>query len=196
MQTNIRAFIAIPLTREVHQQLGLFIQSHGLANRDAGFRPVKPENIHLTLKFLGDVKAASLPAISEHLDRLTVTLKQTSITISGLGAFPGWFKQPRVIWVGVQPVEPIQRMSEQIEKAISALGFPAERKPFSPHLTLARVNQQVAGQRYQEVITRLRNLQPAPVFGDMVADKIILFKSDLQPSGPVYSILSAHRLKG
>ena len=196
MFTPIRAFIAIPLTREIHHNIDVFIQNYGLANHDSGFRPVKQENIHLTLKFLGDVEPARIPAISEQLEKLAGTFRSIPITVSGVGAFPDWKKQPRVIWVGVQPVEPLQRIYQALDKVTTALGFPSEHRPFSPHLTLARVKQQAAGPRFNETIKRMMILEPAPSFGEMQASEMVLFKSVLQPAGPVYSILSEHKFNG
>lgn len=196
MFTLIRAFIAIPLTHEIHHNLDVFIQSHGLANHDSGFHPVKPENIHLTLKFLGEVETARIPVIGEQLEKLAGTIRSTPITVSGVGAFPGWKKLPRVIWVGVQPVEPLQRIYQALDKVTTALGFPSEHRPFSPHLTLARVKQQAAGPRFNQTIERMMILGPALSFGEMQASEMILFKSVLQPAAPVYSILSEHKFNG
>ncbi len=192
MPNLIRSFIAIPLTSAIHQKLEDFTRTYGLAERASGLRSVKPENIHLTLKFLGDIDTTRIPAISARLEELTNKNSSFPVTVRGIGAFPGWRNKPRIIWVGVQPVEPIQHIFQGVEAVTTAIGYPSENRPFSPHLTLARVNQQFASPRQAETITRLMNLNTEPVFGEMIVGELVLFRSVLQPAGPIYSVLSRH----
>jgi len=196
MVNPIRSFIAIPLTIEIHRNLEACIQAYGLNNRESGFRPVKPENIHLTLKFLGDVEPVRIPVISNQLEKVAKTFSPIKVSVRGLGAFPGWKKHPRVLWVGIQPLQQIQSIFHAVDRITTALGFPPENKPFSPHLTLARVNQQSNNPRFDETIDRMMNIEPEPVFGEMIANEIILYKSLLQPTGPVYTVLSRYAFIG
>lgn len=192
MADLIRTFIAIPLTLEIHKNLHDFIHAHGLDDRASGFRPVRAENIHLTLKFLGDVPSTSISAISEQLNAVGKKAFLFPVTVSGVGAFPGWRKNPRVIWVGVQPVEPLLHLFREVDAATAVAGYQSEKRAFSPHLTLARINQQFPAPRQAEIITNLMNLKTEPHFGSMTVRELVLFKSVLQPTGPIYTILSRH----
>jgi len=196
MPDLIRSFIAIPLTDEIHQNLADFIQLHKLDTRTAGTRPVKPGNIHLTLKFLGDVESFRIPAISQCLEKVTSRLTPFSILIQGLGAFPGWRKRPRVLWVGAQPADLLQELFQRFDSETAAIGYPSEERKFSPHLTLARINQQPSNPVQRELLEKLMNLEREPLFGQMTVNEVVLFKSLLQPSGPVYTILSRHPFEG
>lgn len=196
MPNLIRSFIAIPLTDEIHQNLADFIRLHKLDMRAAGLRPVKPGNIHLTLKFLGEVESFRIPTISQCLEELTRRHVPFSIIVQGLGAFPGWRKSPRVLWVGAQPADLLQELFQLVDSETAAIGFPSEDRKFSPHLTLARINQQPSNPVQRELIEKLMNLEGEPLFGKMTVNEVVLFKSLLQPSGPEYSILSRHPLKG
>lgn len=196
MPNLIRSFIAVPLNGEIHQNLADFIQSHNLNTHGAGLRPVKPANIHLTLKFLGDVESFRIQAIGQALDEEIKSLAPFSIDIRGLGAFPAWKKQPRVIWVGAHPADQLKELFSRVDTAAAAAGFPPENRDFSPHLTLARINQQISNPVQHELLEKLMNIQPEPVFGQMTVHEVVLFKSLLQPSGPVYTILSRHSFSG
>lgn len=196
MPDLIRSFIAVPLTDEIHQNLADFIRLHKLETRAAGLRPVKPGNIHLTLKFLGDVESFRIPAISQCLEEVTSRYVPFSITIQGLGAFPGWRKRPRVLWVGAHPADLLQELFQCVDSETAAIGFPSEDRRFSPHLTLARINQQFSNPVQCELLEKLMNLEREPLFGQMTVNQVVLFKSLLQPSGPVYTILSRHPFKG
>ena len=196
MANLLRSFIAILLTSSIHHELKQFVANSGLAERDAGFRPVAAENIHLTLKFLGDVEISQLPRISANLNQITMTLSPIAVCLRGLSAFPGWKNRPRLIWVGVQPVGEIQKIYEMVDSSTVALGCPSEGRKFSPHLTLARINRQPSNPRQYEVLNKLMAIKPEPFFGEMVAREVILYKSVLQSSGPVYTVLSRHAFSG
>ncbi len=190
MEKLIRSFIAIPLTTQIHQNLADFSHQHGLDNRTYGLKPVKPVNIHLTLKFLGEIEESQIVEISTTLDEVASGLQPFKASIHGIGAFPAWNRNPRVIWVGAGPVEPLQKVYNRVESATDQLGFPPEKRGFSPHLTLARINAQT--DQSTGLFTRLSRLSPETFFGEMMVDHLVLFKSVLLPQGPVYTALSSH----
>jgi len=194
MTNLIRSFIAIPIPPHIHKNLADFIRMHGLNIRESGFRPVKPENIHITLKFLAEIDQNQAKKASQLLEQLTVNFSPFEASFRGVGAFPGWNNRPRVIWIGTEPAEQLRQVHKLIDEALVSLGFPSDQKPFSPHLTLARVS--FVNPATERIFDRLQHLSPEPFFGEFTIDQIILYQSVLLPQGAVYSILSRHPFSG
>lgn len=194
MTTLIRSFIAVPLTASIHASLGDFTGRHNLERKN-GFRPVKPQNIHLTLKFLGDATPEQLNRVKAGLESCTSSISAFPIELKGVGTYPNW-ERPRVVWVGIQAAEILQTLNSQIERETLAAGFLSEAKKFSPHLTLARVASIPPSPSTMNVIRVLKGLEPVPSFGTMQVTHVSLFKSVLLPEGPVYTQLSSHFLRG
>lgn len=194
MKTAIRSFIAIPLPVEIQSKLEEFARITNITQRN-GFRPVKPCNIHLTLKFLGDATLEQIQSIRACLADIAQVQNPFCIAFEGIGAFPSWY-QPRVIWIGMRAPSTLERLFNTIDQSTIKLGFPSEGRKFSPHLTLARVNSSMNDPHFAHVIQSLRSLTPQPKIGEMTASHIHLYKSDLQSGGPVYSVLSSHPFLG
>lgn len=190
MEKLIRSFIAIPLTEQIHQHLADFCRQQGLDNRIYGLKPVKPANIHLTLKFLGEIDQSRVAKLSTALDQVAARLTPFSISINGIGAFPAWHRNPRVIWVSASPAEPLREVFFRVENATVGLDFPPEAKEFSPHLTLARIGTH--SDQLNGLVKKLAQLTPEPGFGEMMVTRLVLFRSVLLPQGPVYTALSNH----
>ncbi len=180
---KIRTFIAIKLTPEISSNISKLQEE--LKKTSAQVKWVKPENIHLTLKFLGHVTP-------EELEKVKLITKETlepfapfEVSISGLGAFPK-IKYPRVIWVGVdQGKEELKRMVSNLEERLARIGFAKEKRPFSPHLTLGRVKSSKGRERLIEALSLVK----ASNLGNMRVTKISIMKSELRPEGPIYTIL-------
>jgi len=137
MKTILRAFIAIPLSPLIQTNLAEFIHHYGLDSRSSGFKAVKPAQIHITLKFFREIPLAQIEPVSSKLQQNLAGLNPFRIHVHGLGAFPAWQPHPRVIWVGLDPLESIKSLFDKIDAATVSLGFPSETRRFSPHLTLA-----------------------------------------------------------
>lgn len=191
MSNLIRSFIAIPLTPEIRGQLAILYESVQLS-RYPQLREVKPEIIHLTLKFLGDALPVTLEKVSRELNGLARITPAFSISFHGLGAFPGW-RNPRVLWVGVDVPNTLVNLSQAIEQTTQSLGFRTETRGFNPHLTIARVNDRV-GNSSVDLSTLKQFSQPD--LGTMAVKEMVLFRSDLRPSGPIYTRLSTHLFQG
>jgi len=147
---------------------------------------VELENIHLTLRFLGEISPQMVREVATILDK--VEFRPFSMRIEGLGTFPEGSRRPRVVWLGVSHgAEEMKRIYEQIEKELRRLGFPKERERFVPHITIARVKW--ANAELLRVLHELREV----IIGDMVVDSIRLKKSTLTRSGPIYETL--HEVK-
>lgn len=143
MEQAIRAFIAIELPEEVRRDLNAIqkeIQSRvGESSRKA-VRWVPSANIHLTLKFLGEVSTTNLDRLTDVLQAEAARHPSFQIQFGGLGAFPN-VRRPRVIWVGSQAPLELNNLQKGIDQGTHILGYPSEDRPFSPHLTLGRISQ-------------------------------------------------------
>lgn len=159
--------------------------------RRNGFRPVDSNNIHLTLKFLGDATPASIKAVSDTLSHTCQVQSPFRISIDGVGAFPNW-NQPRVIWIGIHAPTALESLFREIDLTTEKLGFPSEGRKFSPHLTLSRVNSSMNDPLFAHVIQSLKAMPPEPKIGEISVTQVNLYKSVLQPGGSVYSVLSSH----
>ena len=185
---KIRAFVALEMPDEVRRDLDeiSFRLRKDLANVPLRWVPV--ENMHLTLKFLGDVLREQLQAITEILREKTGNLAPIQLSLDGLGAFPN-LQRPRVLWIGIDFPDTLKTFQRDLENQFAALGFSHENRSFAPHLTLARVR----GHARTADLARIREIleaAPKPAPTHAIADKITLFRSELKPSGSVYNALS------
>ena len=188
MADTLRAFIAISLPQEVRQALA-GVQGK-LADRRFPIRWVNTESIHLTLKFLGEIFVSNVGPIMEVMERAAQNHAGFKATAKGLGVFPG-YKNPRIVWAGLTGgVKTLADLSRDLETGLEELGFARENRPFSAHLTLGRVKAPVDGRVLARAMEEAA-LFEAPEF-DVTA--ITLYKSDLQRTGPVYTVVGEARL--
>lgn len=188
MQT-IRCFIALEIPEETQIELNRVILKSQLTSAN-GFRPVRPGMIHLTLKFLGDVSLSLIPELQRGLSNLAGSFKPLTFQIKGLGAFSSW-DHPRTIWAGLVFPQELSTLSKAIDKMCEGLNFPVEKRPLSPHLTLARVSDRADFAKVHSCLQDLR-LNQNDDFGKVSVSQITLFQSTLQPGGSVYTSISVH----
>ena len=182
----IRCFIAIELPEETLQKLAAIQQQ--LIRSRSGVRWVKPGSIHLTLKFLGNILPAQVDDIAAAAALAVREEAPINLCAGGIGAFPSE-RKPRVIWVGLGgDIERLANIQAGLEKALEPLGFAREGRGFRPHLTLGRVRDR---HRLQSLIEAMSTLE-LPEFNSFDANEIILYKSDLRPTGAIYTKL--HRM--
>jgi 2'-5' RNA ligase len=154
---------------------------------------VRPASIHLTLKFLGDIAEAQVPAIHRALETAARMEAAFTLTVEGLGVFPD-VRAPRVIWVGLTGEGPrLQALAAGVEATVAPLGFPTEARPFAPHLTLARVKER--GRDVGRALAGSRLLEQPHRVGVLPVTAIALMRSELKPSGSVYTELCHVPLK-
>jgi 2'-5' RNA ligase len=154
-----------------------------LVNTGADLKLVKPQNIHLTVRFLGDISPPMVDAIYEEMKQVSFT--PFEVELRGLGAFPK-LSYPRVVWAGIRKgAEELTDVFEQLEPRLRGLGFKPDTKGFSPHLTIARVR---TGRNKAQLIKLVRELEDYE-FGTIKAKCLRLKKSVLTPQGPVYTTL-------
>lgn len=191
----IRAFIAIELPEAVRAQLDAVekqIQERTGESARRAVRWVPANNMHLTLKFLGEVSLGNIEALASMLQNEAARHKAFEMVISGVGAFPN-VHRPRVIWAGAEAPAELSALQKAIEAETRKLGYPAEERSFSPHLTLGRVSQNARPDEVTQVARALSEMRVGEL-GRVRADRVHLFRSDLHPSGSVYTSLYAFGL--
>ncbi|RJP14535.1 MAG: RNA 2',3'-cyclic phosphodiesterase [Candidatus Abyssobacteria bacterium SURF_5] len=181
----VRMFVAITLHGSLHTTLGEIIGK--LSSSGAKVKWVEPENVHLTLKFLGNVEEERLPEIFAACGRAAEGFGPIDLEMRALGCFPN-NKSPRIVWLGIQRgVEAVTRLQEKVERELQAIGFSKEEKPFRAHLTIGRVKGKQGISRLCRLLEEERNI----FLGSMRAEKISVMKSKTLPAGPVYTELRA-----
>ena len=179
-EKQIRMFIAISLPDTVRATLGRVNAALALQVPPRAVRWVKPELMHVTLRFLGDTAASLIPTITIELDRISAQQQTFNLVVSGLGCFPNR-KRPRVIWAGLQgDVAQASVLAAAVNAFLLPLGWAEEKRPFRPHLTLGRVNDSrklqgiIWGMEIEEMMVRVTAVH--------------LIESQLKSSGPVHTV--------
>ncbi len=184
----MRLFIATPLTEEIEETLAEVI--FDFKQKRGRVKWVNPKNIHLTLKFLGDTDERLVAPIKKAIEETTSRHNKIESTINRVGVFPN-LNRPKVIWAGLsEGIEALKSLAGDIENEMAKLGFEKEKRPFKSHLTLGRVKDSSGLHDLGEAI---KNYELTPQ--KLIFDRIILFKSTLTPSGPIYDRLFEANLK-
>ncbi len=191
----IRTFVAIELDQQALDWLKK-VQERLKADFPHGVvRWVDPKGIHLTLKFLGEVPQGKIKAIEEVLKGVSQRHRPFSFTYGGLGCFPS-LSHPNVIWVGVEEkTGALLALQQDVEKSLAKLGFKPEDRPFSPHLTLGRVGKGLSGAERKRIGESIK-AGGVGYGGEFLVKAISLMKSDLFPTGAVYTRLALFPLGG
>ena len=178
----MRLFIASPLTHEIEQFLAEII--FDLKQKRGRIKWVDANNIHLTLKFLGETDESKVEPIKDAIKQISIKHNKIASHIDKIGVFPN-LNRPRVIWAGLsENIETLRALAHDTENAMANLGFEKENRPFKSHLTLGRVKEDSGLYDLKEAI-KSYNIESQPI----TFDKIILFKSTLTRSGPIYDPL-------
>ncbi len=196
----IRAFIAIEMPAEVRAQLEKISQDLQSAILTAGgettrhaVRWVAVNNIHLTLKFLGEVSVENLQTLTRMLKARINLCQPFEMQVGEVGAFPN-MRRPRVLWVGCHAPSSLMTLQQTVESETHVLGYANEEREFSPHLTIGRITQNASPAQANAVAQALVGYQ-CNVRLPVQVKTIHLFRSDLQPSGAVYTRLESFPLK-
>jgi 2'-5' RNA ligase len=192
--TTLRTFIAIELDEGLFDHLGRLQDRLSGQLSPRSVRWVRPGGIHLTLKFLGDTRLEQVEAVKVALDRAVSQIPPFALSVGGLGCFPS-SRRPRVVWVGLyEPTGALASLRDAVESHVASLGFPTENRPFQPHLTLGRVHRRASKSEVREI----GEVVEASAIGDldeMSVRGVSYIKSDLKPSGAVYTTLHKARLR-
>jgi 2'-5' RNA ligase len=189
MDAIIRTFIAVHIPDSIRQDIGTFIGR--LKRFDADVKWVRPESMHLTLKFLGNIESERLDAIDGAVENAAVGKQTFDLALAGTGAFPNP-KRPNVLWIGArQGAEAFATLAGSVESELAELGFEREKRPFSVHLTIGRVRSARNIGQVVEMMTE-NGFESGP----FRIDAVHVMKSDLQRTGAVYTTLRTFKLQG
>jgi RNA 2',3'-cyclic 3'-phosphodiesterase len=179
----VRTFICIELPEEIQDRIDAL--QDRLKQVEASVSWVRSGNIHLTLKFLGDVPPSKIAGICSAVENAIQGEEVFPVEVGGTGCFPS-ARSPRVLWVGVgSPTEALKHLQTSIEKGLEAIGFAREPRPFSPHLTLGRVKSQRNARRLVEALTEAGFAKLS-----FQAEEIVVMRSDLKATGAAYTPLA------
>lgn len=181
----MRLFVALEIPSSLRENLAGLIASMRAVAKEP--RWVRAENLHLTLKFLGEVAEGKLDAVRDALGVIRSD-QAVALEFRGLGFFPDE-KRPRVFWAGMEASPNLKTLAVHIEGAMAKLGFPRERREFSPHLTLARFERPRMPEALHKVIAENRWRE----FGSLRTNEFHLIQSRLRPSGAEYTTLTTFR---
>jgi 2'-5' RNA ligase len=179
MPATIRTFIGIPIPatpplRDALRQLDRFGRT---------VKPTSPDNLHITLKFLGNTPRQQLEEITDAIRQASLAVPSHEVELTGLGAFPN-VARPSVAWAGIRPADHLKYIACELDRMLEPLGFPPEARPFHPHLTLAYVKGPAPG--LSEMIIASHDLP----FGQAPISAVTLYQSELTPAGSRYTPLA------
>jgi len=187
---GIRSFLAFELSPEIRERIGEL--SRELRKSRLPARWVRVENIHLTIVFLGSIEENVVEDLKETVGSVVRAFTGFTARLSGVGVFPN-FRKPRVLWIGLDgDIEGLSRLRDELQEALTVFGIQEEKRPFQAHLTLGRFKDRLDDDeelkrvldRYHDITSELCSL-----------DELVLFKSDLKSSGPVYTKMASWPLK-
>jgi 2'-5' RNA ligase len=186
----VRLFLAITLPDSLKH--AIHTATEPLRNAAPAIRWVASEQLHITLKFLGEVPDAGLPPIESALTSVANMSAAFRMEFNGVGGFPN-LRRPRVLWLGVTEAAALHSLQERLETAIAPLGFPREARPFHPHLTLGRVGAEVPAEQLRSSERAARGIEYKDT---MLVSSAELMLSRLSPKGARYEVLRSASLKG
>ncbi len=191
MADTLRAFIAFRLPDSVVSHIRT-LQADLKARPALRLKWVRPESVHLTLKFLGNIRTDTVPAIADAMAGTAAAWTPLSLSARGLGAFPTP-RKTRVVWLGLTgDTHPLIELRQDLDRRLEPLGFPRETRPFKAHLTMGRARGKVDPHHLAAAIAAAA-ASASPTF---TADRLVLFKSDLNPAGAVHTPLREAPLTG
>ena len=184
-QDVIRAFIAFEINEDTRARLE-DIQTV-LKEANAHVSWIKPQNIHCTLIFLGDIFQSGVDSLADVLSRMAMNIKPFEIEIQGLGFF-GSTRSPRIVWAGIGgAVTPLVKLQNDLITVVLAAGLKPDEKPFKPHLTIGRVRSNRNASGLVSAISQNKDKN----FGALSVKRIVLMQSSLTAAGPVYTLLQS-----
>lgn len=190
MPETLRTFIAIELPSEIQKKVGEFANS--LKNPQDKITWVSTKNVHITLKFLGNIPANDIASIQNIISEVAKLYPPFETSIKGTGTFPSE-RSPRVIWIGTDKgKETIKNIYTELENRLASIGIPKEERGFTAHLTIGRIKYIKDINEFAQNISKHKE----DLFGNFLVDGISLVKSALTPKGSVYETLFKAKLGG
>jgi len=184
---TLRTFVALVLPEDARRVLER--EQQDLAGRVSGVKWAGPRTIHVTLVFLGPTPAAAIAEIGAVVREAAERCKPIHFTLQGLDAFPN-ARSPKVIWAGMRNCEALLELQQQLAAGLDELGFQKDKNQFAAHVTLGRVRDGSA----RRALSSLLDTRQKHHFGEFLAERLAFVQSDLQSSGPVYTLLEECKL--
>ena len=183
MTDQLRTFVACELPREIRSEIGRIQES--LKHRRLRLKWVRPENLHITLKFLGDVPVESIESIADAIGKAVHNFSPMSLSARGIGVFPG-IRRPRVLWIGIGGEFPqLARLQGAVATGLAAVGYPVDKRPYKGHLTIGRIKTAIDSRRLTQSLAEFADFETAP----FRVGEVVVFRSQLKPDGPIYTRL-------
>ena len=184
---KLRSFIAVEIPAEIQRT----ILRHTASLQKTLVKPlvrwVEAQNLHLTLKFLGDVAPEALEQLNGALKVELINQGSFSMSVAGLGMFPNP-QRPRIIWIGLEAPSALATLQHSVDTVAARMGYIPEEHPFSPHLTIGRVGQSVSQADRMKISAIIKTMTVGNL-GLVHVEAVCIFKSDLRPGGSVYTPL-------
>ena len=189
MSSKIRTFICVPVPLSVKKTVGGFIKE--LKARGGDVKWVSPDNMHLTLKFIGDVEKTFIEEIASHTAEAVASFSQFPVEIGGTGAFPN-LSRPKVLWVGIsRGSDKLRDLAYAVDQSLEKIGIEKDKRQFSGHLTIGRVRSLKGIEHVAESMNK-NGFKPQ-IFN---AEAVYVMKSVLDSHGPIHSVLNTINLRG
>ncbi len=183
----LRTFVAVEFPSDVITRIARITTYLQTQTPGKALKWVTPQNLHLTLKFLGDTRESKIPELVHCIQDAFQSQSPFIITIEGLGMYPN-ASQPRVVWLGIKDAGKLRQLHHDLAKALKGFDPEPEKRSFSPHLTIARIRQNVSRDVVQQVGETLSQFK-VDSLGSFEVQTVQLFKSELTPQGPIYTSL-------
>ena len=188
----MRCFIAIDIDDNIRAEVGNLQQrlqnKADIKKSDAKW--VRPEAMHLTLKFLGEVKDQKIAEVCNIVKGVATRHKSFELDIEQLGYFGG--KRPKVLWIGTgEGGDDLRLLAKELEQQLALAGWPEDTRDFSGHLTLCRIRNPIAGIELVKISEQYKDLK----LGTISADSVSVYQSQLTPTGPIYTLLGNYKLE-
>jgi len=184
----MRSFIAINLEDSLRNEIDR--ATSGLRSGNWDVKWVSPANLHITLKFLGEIPEDTITELKETLLSVASHHESFALKLKGVGIFPDK-RRPRVIWIDLLESDRLIKLQEQVDNNLLTVGFKREDRPFSAHLTIGRIRSSGGKESLLEAVETLKDKD----FGNIEVNKVSLMKSDLKPGGAQYSTMAEFHLK-
>jgi 2'-5' RNA ligase len=179
----MRCFVAINLGDSLKKEIGAVVAGLNSGNWDVRWVPA--ENLHITIKFLGEISEDLAEKVKGKLSEVSGHHRSFEMNFFGVGVFPDR-KRPRVVWIDLRYPTELDKLQEEVEDALSTIGLERENRKFSPHLTIGRVRSLKGTESLLSALEGLRDRD----FGNIEVGRISLMKSDLKPAGAQYSVMT------
>ena len=188
----MRVFIAIDIDDKIRKAISDLQKqiASSVSVKKGDLKWVEPNNIHLTLKFLGEINDEQLEEVKEITNTVAQAHQKFNLEIESVGSFGG--RSAKIVWVGAgKGTDALLALQKDLDGQLEQAGFPKEEREFSAHLTLCRVNHPIAGVKLGEAIKQFSNLE----LGSIAADAICVYQSQLTPQGPIYTMIADFKLR-